>query len=49
MEYQKLANLLEDASNQLSKFRKKNWVEIIDESRATYAVDKKKLNLKHQC
>ena len=30
MEYQKLANFLEDASNQLSKFRTKNWVEIID-------------------
>ena len=31
MEYQKIVNLLEDASNQLSKFRTKNWVEIIDE------------------
>ena len=41
MEYQKIANLLDDTSNQPSKFRTKNWVEIIDESRATYAVDKK--------
>ena len=31
MEYQKIVNLFEDASNQLSKFRTKNWVEIIDE------------------
>ena len=36
MEYQKLANLLGDASNQSSKFRTKNWVEINDESRGTY-------------
>ena len=32
MEYQKIANLI-DASNQPSKFRTKNWVEINDESR----------------
>ena len=36
MEYQKLANLLDNASNQSSKFRTKNWVEINDESRGTY-------------
>ena len=36
MEYQKIANLIEDASNQPSKFRTKNWVEINDESRGTY-------------
>ena len=40
MKYQKIANLLSNASNQPSKFRAKNWVEIIDESRATYAVKK---------
>ena len=28
MEYQKIANLLNDASNQPSKFRKRNWIEI---------------------
>ena len=33
MEYQKTANLLDNASNQPSKFRTKNWVEINDESR----------------
>ena len=38
MEYQKIANLIDDASNQPSKFRKKNWVEINDESRGTYNV-----------
>ena len=37
MEYQKLANLLNDESNQASKFRTRNWVEINDESRRTYA------------
>ena len=36
MEYQKLMNLLVNTSNQLSKFRTKNWVEINDESRETY-------------
>ena len=36
MEYQKIANLLDNAPNQPSKFRKKNWVEINDESRGTY-------------
>ena len=40
MEYQKIANLLDSASNQPSKFRTKNWVEINDESRATYTVNK---------
>ena len=39
MEYQKIANLIEDASNQPSKFRTKNWVEINDESRGTYNVN----------
>ena len=32
MEYQKIANLIDDASNQPSKFRRKYWVEIKDES-----------------
>ena len=36
MEYQKIANLLSSASNQPSKFRAKNWVEINDESRGGY-------------
>ena len=39
MEYQKIANLIEDTSNQPSKFRTKNWVEINDESRGTYNVN----------
>ena len=39
MEYQKIANLIDDASNQPSKFRTKNWVEINDESRRTYNVN----------
>ena len=36
MEYQNIANLLDNASNQPSKFRTENWVEINDESRGTY-------------
>ena len=40
MEYQKIANLLGNASNQPFTFRTKNWVEIIDESRGTFAVNK---------
>ena len=40
MEYQKIANLIDDdASNQLSKFRTRNWVEINDESRGSYTVN----------
>ena len=36
MEYQKIANLLDNASNQPSRFRTRNWVEINDASRGTY-------------
>ena len=36
MEYQKIANLIDGASNKPTKFRTKNWVEINDESRRTY-------------
>ena len=39
MKNQKIANLIDDTSNQPSKFRTKNWVEINDESRDTYNVD----------
>ena len=35
MEYQKIVNLIDDASDQPSKFRTKNWVEINDELRGT--------------
>ena len=40
MEYQKIANLLDSASNEPSKFRTKNSVEINDESRGTYSVNR---------
>ena len=39
MECQKVANLIDDTSNQPSKFRTKNWVEINDESRGAYNVN----------
>ena len=40
MEYQKKSNLLNDESNQPSKFRTRNWVEINDEARGTYSPNK---------
>ena len=39
MEYQEIANLIDNASNQPSKFRRKNRVEINDESRGGYNVN----------
>ena len=39
MEYQKIENLIDDASNQPSKFITKNLIEINDESRGTYNVN----------
>ena len=36
MEYQKISNLLDTESNQPSKFRTRNRLEINDESRETY-------------
>ena len=39
IEYQKIANLIDGASNEPSKYRTKNWVEINDESRGTYSVN----------
>ena len=47
MEYQKIANLLESAPNQPTKFRTRNWVEINDDSREHILV--MILNLKLQC
>ena len=41
MEYQKIINLLDNTSNQPSKFRTKNWVEVNNESRGTYGIDTK--------
>ena len=40
MEYQKISNMLNDASNQPPKFRTRNWVEINDEARDTYYPNK---------
>ena len=40
MEYQKIANLLNDELNKPSKFRTRNWVEINDEARGTYSHNK---------
>ena len=40
MEYQKIANLLNDESNKRSKFRTRNWVEIDDDIRVEYSPNK---------
>ena len=40
MEYQKIANFLNDASNKPSKFRARNWVEINDDIRSAYSPNK---------
>ena len=34
MEYQKITNLLDNTSNQATKFRTKNWIEINDDAQA---------------
>ena len=39
MEYQKIANLIDDTSNKQYKIRTKNLVEINDESRGTYSAN----------
>ena len=36
MEYQKITNMLDSVSNQPSKFRTRNWVEVNNESRGAY-------------
>ena len=40
MEYPKMANLLNNESNQPSKLRTRNWVEIFYETRGTYSPNK---------
>ena len=40
MKYQKIANLLYTESNQPSKFRTRNWVEINDDIKGTYSPNK---------
>ena len=40
MQYQKIANLLNNGSNKPSKFGARNWVEINDEVRGTYSHNK---------
>ena len=36
MEYQKITNLVDDTTNQPSKFRTRDWVKINDESKGRY-------------
>ena len=43
-----MANLLNDESNQPSKFRTRNWVKINDEE-GVHTLLINELNLKHQC
>ena len=39
MEYQKIINLLDNTSNEPSKFKTKNWVQMNDKSRGTYNIN----------
>ena len=48
MEYQKRIRSLDNTSNQLSKFRTKNWIERNDQSRGNYNT-KVMLDLSPQC
>ena len=36
MEYQKVINLVDNVTNQPSKFKTKNWIEVNDQSIVTY-------------
>ena len=40
MKYQKISNLLNDASNKPTKFRTRNWVEMNDDIRDAYSPNK---------
>ena len=40
MEFQKIANMLNDESNKPSKFRSENWVEKNDDVRGVYSPNK---------
>ena len=44
MDYQKIKDLLDNTPNQISKFKTKKWVEMIDDELGIV-----KLNLKLQC
>ena len=46
MEYQKIISLFDDTTNQRSKFRTRNCIEINDESKGMY--DNNNADLKHQ-
>ena len=48
MEYQKITSFLDNMSNQLFKFRTRNWIEINDQSRGNYNT-KVILDLSPQC
>ena len=45
MEHQKISNLLDNASNQPSKSRTKNWVEKNDDIRGAYSPNKQISNI----
>ena len=46
MEYQKIANLLDNGSNKPPKFRTRSWVEINDDIRGASSLLINKLDLK---
>ena len=48
MEYQRIINLLDNTSNQSSKFKTKNWIEMNDDRRGTYNTNSQ-IKSKLQC
>ena len=48
MKYQKIINFLDNTTNQPTKFRTKNWVEINNDPHGTYNKHSQ-INLKLQC
>ena len=44
MKYQKIINLLDNTPNQPTKFRRKNWVQMNDDSAGMYIAPIVKLN-----
>ena len=46
MEYQKIINLLDNTSNEPSKFRTKNWIKMSDNIRGAYSPNKEIRNAK---
>ena len=51
MEFQKIVNLFDTTfdDKDLPRFVTKKWIEVYDQSEKSFSVNKKKIELKHQC